>query len=241
MVEVSVFSDIIYQMNATENEARMRTEFLQRMSQVIAFDSADFFLARHDGVKGLENPVTFQCDPELVQRYEILDYSMIMMYSGESMVYRESDILHDEQRVKSDYYQRVYQPNGWHYALQFLLGYRETFYGCATFYRKLGQEDFSQEDVEILSLFKRHMALRLYQDSITASRKTPEEMIAELDKERALTKKEKQIVLLLATGTPNLQICTNLDICGNTLNKHLLHIYEKLNLAGKVELLSKFI
>lgn len=219
----------------------MRLEFLENVRQLIDFDSADFFLAKKDGSKGLEHPVAYNCETERVILYEQLDYSRIMLYSGKSLVYRETDIIDDARRVQTEYYANVYKPNGWHYALQFILGHNEKFCGCVTFYRFAGREDFSQEDVQLLDLLKDHMSLRLFRDSIQPGRKSADEVIATLENSQSLTKKERQIILLLSSGKANCDICDVLSIKENTLKKHLLHIYGKLQVNSKVELISKFV
>ncbi|MDR1628593.1 MAG: helix-turn-helix transcriptional regulator [Oscillospiraceae bacterium] len=241
MIHFSVLSNIIYRIYSTENERQMRLEFLENIGQLIDFDSADFFLAKKDGSKGLECPVAYNCETERVIVYDRLDYSRIMLYSGKSLVYRETDIIDDARRVQTEYYANVYKPNGWHYALQFILGHNEKFCGCVTFYRFLGREDFTQEDVQLLDLLKDHMSLRLYRDSARTGRRTADEVIANLDCSQALTKKERQIILLLSAGKNNGDICGLLGIKENTLKKHLLHIYGKLQVNSKVELISKFV
>ena len=91
------------------------------------FDSADFYLASYGEEYHLKAPVTYHCDEDLSEVYDSIDYSRGIMYSGKSMVYRETDIISDDMRVKTEYYQKVYKPNNWHYSLQMIMTKERSF------------------------------------------------------------------------------------------------------------------
>lgn len=93
----------------------MRTALLEQLKMIMDFDSADFYLAAADDSGRLVDQVTYNCDEDGSFKYSELDYSRGIMYSGKSMVYRETDIISDEKRVETEYYRKVYKPNSWHY------------------------------------------------------------------------------------------------------------------------------
>ena len=80
------------------------------------------------------------------------------MYSGKNIVYRETDIISDEMRVKTEYYQKVYKPNNWHYSLQMIMAKDKKFLGVVTLYRNIGKDDFSHDDVFLVDTLKDHLA-----------------------------------------------------------------------------------
>ena len=123
-----VMNSIIYKIYTTGDFDAMRTQFLEQIKTVIDFDSADFYLASSNEKENLERPVFLNCDEDLSDIYENMDYSRGIMFSGRSMVYRETDIISDEKRVQTEYYQRVYKPNNWHYALQMIFGRTNIFW-----------------------------------------------------------------------------------------------------------------
>ena len=51
-----------------------------------------------------------------------------------------------------------------------------------------------------------------------------------------LTKREEQIVYLVAEGLPNLEISAKLGVSEHTVKNHLFRIYEKLGISNRVEL-----
>ena len=52
-----------------------------------------------------------------------------------------------------------------------------------------------------------------------------------------LTKREEVIVRMVAEGLPNLQISSALHLSPHTIKNHLFHIYEKLGVSNRVELI----
>ena len=226
-----VLNSIIYKIYTTNDFDEMRRQFLEQIKTVIDFDSADFYLASAKEIERLERPVYFNCDEDLSDIYESIDYSRGIMFSGRSMVYRETDIISDEKRVNTEYYRRVYQPNNWHYAMQMIFGRNKSFLGVVTLYRTIGKED-----VFLMDMLKDHMAYRLYQErthQMTAQEKLT---MTEAVRKYNLTKREQTILGLLLQGMENAQICDQLSITVNTLKKHILNIYRKLGIRNRVQM-----
>ena len=231
-----VMNSIIYKIYTTGDFDAMRTQFLEQIKTVIDFDSADFYLASSNEKENLERPVFLNCDEDLSDIYENMDYSRGIMFSGRSMVYRETDIISDEKRVQTEYYQRVYKPNNWHYALQMIFGRNKHFLGVVTLYRTIGKEDFTYEDVFLMVMLKDHMAYRLSQDRNNQMTSQEKLTLTQAVKTYDLTKREQTILQLLLQGMENTEICDRLSITVNTLKKHILNIYRKLGIRNRVQM-----
>lgn len=52
-----------------------------------------------------------------------------------------------------------------------------------------------------------------------------------------LTKRQDQIVRMLAEGMPSAEICSKLRLSPHTVKNHLFHIYDKLGISNRAELL----
>ena len=109
-----ILNSIIYEIYTTADFDGMRKKFLEQMKMLVDFDSADFYLAAADGEHKLTAPVMYHCDEDLSDVYDTIDYGRGILYSGKSIVYRETDIMADEVRTKTEYYDKVYKPNRWH-------------------------------------------------------------------------------------------------------------------------------
>ncbi len=70
-----VLNSIIYKIYTTNDFDGMRKQFLEQIKTVIDFDSADFYLASARQKEQLEKPVFFNCDEDLSDIYESIDYS----------------------------------------------------------------------------------------------------------------------------------------------------------------------
>ena len=70
-----VLNSIIYKIYTTNDFDEMRRQFLEQIKTVIDFDSADFYLASAKEIERLERPVYFNCDEDLSDIYESIDYS----------------------------------------------------------------------------------------------------------------------------------------------------------------------
>lgn len=116
-----ILNTIIYKVYTMEDFDEMRKELLEQLKLLVDFDSADFYLASVEDEKKLDRPVMYNCDSNLSEEYEELDYSRGIMLSGKSLIYRETDIISDESRVEMEYYKKVYKPNNWHYSLQVVI------------------------------------------------------------------------------------------------------------------------
>ena len=231
-----MLNNIIYKIYATEELTEMRKTLLEQLKMVLDFDSADFFLWNSAEKAGLASPVTYNCDGMYTQTCDSPDYSKGILYSGKSLVYRETDIISDEKRMESEYYKKVYTPNNWHYSLQMILARDKQFLGIVTFYRTIGKDNFQYDDIFLLDMLKDHLAYRLHQSVKEKTIRHDKISIVEAVKKYDLTNREETILSLLLEGMDNIAISNKLVISVNTLKKHILNIYRKLGIKNRVQM-----
>lgn len=232
-----ILNSIIYMIYTTENLNEMRSQLIEQLKMIFDFDSADFYLAADDKSNHLVNPVYYHCNGNQSSLYDELDYSRGIMYSSQKcMVYRETDIISDEKRILTEYYRKVYKPNGWHYSLQLILWRDKEFLGVATFYRLIGKENFQYDDVFLLDMLKEHLAYRLYKERQSYQKMENKITAREAVGKYELTKREHTILKMLLEGKDNNELADDLSISINTLKKHILNIYRKLGIKNRVQL-----
>jgi DNA-binding CsgD family transcriptional regulator len=228
-------NNIIYRIHTTVEFTAMRALFLEQMKMAVEYDSADFYLAKNfNGEVRLSDPVYFNCQNTGAEIYDNLDYSRGILYSGKCMVYRESDILSETKRVKTDYYKNVYAANHWHHALQMIFGREGRFLGVATFYRLIGKRDFTHDDVFIADMIKDHMSYRIMKES----GKTGKLTVSKAAEKFSLTAQEKKILNLLITDKSQNEISDILVITGSTLKKHIYSIFRKIGITSRIQVFS---
>lgn len=232
--EFLILNNIIYRIHTSTNFTLMRQEILEQIKMIIDFDSADFHLSKGDGSSLLVSKVGYNCDVDVSLKYENLDYSQGIHHSGKSMVYRESDIISEENRIKTKYYQKVYLPNNWHYALQLILAYNSQFVGVITFYKVKGKDDFNYSDVFLLEMLKEHLAYRIHIES--QNNINGKISIETATEKYSLTKRESEILGFIMKGYNNDEICEIAVISNNTLKKHILNLYRKIGVNNRIQL-----
>ena len=234
-----MLNNIIYKIYTTECFNDMRYEVLDQLKMLLDFDSADFYMASREEGKLLCNPVTYNCDVDLSEMYEDLDYSRGIVASGKMLIYRETDIISDEARMQTDYYKKVYKPNNWHYALQIVIARHKKFLGAITFYRTIGKENFHYDDIFVLDMLKDHLSYRLYRDRQLRLYEPHKYTIVEATREFGLTGREEMVLQCIMEGKDKEEICEELSISINTFKKHSLNIYRKLQVNNRVQLFKK--
>lgn len=104
---------------------------------------------------------------------------------------------------------------------------------------KLGDGSFSEQDVEIVRLITAHLG-NLYKNLFVR----PMEQVRMWDGIAGvgeLTQREREVLDLLCQGIKPVYIARELRISLGTANKHIAHIYRKLSVNSKQELLVKLL
>lgn len=229
---------LIYEIHTTEDIDRMRTGFLEDLHVLLDYDCAEFHLvdaATSDRVHFVR-PALDHCDQDYARIYEDLDYARDLLAAGKSMIYKDSDYLQEAERIRTEYYRRVYLPNKWHYSLQMILAYDHHLVGAATFYRYMGKDDFTYDDIFLLDQLKDHLAWRLGKDARRGNVTSDKRTVTEATEEFALTRQESVVLRLIMDGLENEEIADRLSITTNTLKKHTLNIYRKLGVSSRTQL-----
>ncbi|MDO4284124.1 MAG: LuxR C-terminal-related transcriptional regulator [Eubacteriales bacterium] len=233
-----VLNAIIYKIYTTEDSVQMRREFLEQLRMVLDFDAADFLLADAGKESERAGTVTFGMESAVAAQRSGMEDDREIPYSGRCMVYRETDVLSDERRVMTERYRERFRPNGWHYAMQMVLGREGRFLGVITFYRTIGRDNFTSEDIFLLDTLKEHLAYRLCQDAGRRGAGSGEGKlsVSEAAERYRLTRREEMVLRALLQGREKEEIAEEFAISVNTLKKHILNLYRKLGISSRVQM-----
>lgn len=241
MLEVNdwiILNAITYKINAIEDIDEMRLAIINQLNYLIDFDSASFYITSSKSSSEIGNPVgvNYSVDEmnEYLNVFKNVDYSKGLMSTGKNIAYRESDIIKDELRVKTDYYKKVYDTHNWHYSLHLNISYNELFLGVMSFFRVKGKVDFEYDTIFILDMIKDHLALRLFKEINNIDNKLIP--ISECSEKYKVTSRELKVLSLMFDGISDKEICDALFITNNTLKKHILNIYRKIGVNKRVQL-----
>ncbi len=222
-------NSVIYKIYTTEKSDEMRSNLMENLRMLLDFDAADFFLSDCNG--GLCDGVGYNSDLE-----KSVKYKCDIMNSGKCIVFRETDIIKENERCETQYYKMLYVPNRWHFSIHIVLAYDKKFLGIISLYRTIGKDNFNYDDIFILDMLKEHIAYRLFTEYNKKKECSDKISIKTAVEKFKLTKREETILQELLAGKDNTSICDDLVISSNTLKKHIMNIYRKLGINNRVQM-----
>lgn len=239
--DIMLINDIVYKIHAIEDFDTMRTSVLEILQFLIPYECATFYLASPDTPYELADPIGSNVNPQdlytYLEEYQQLDYTRWSFDSFSGKAYRESDLLDEKIRINHPYYQKLFAPLGIHYSMLLTIIRNGVFLGVISLYRTRKQGDFSDNELFLFELLENHLSLRCFHSA--KSRLQPSDNYPskkDLVEEYNLTLREIEITYKLLDGTSREMICEQLGISPNTLKKHILNIYRKLDINSWREL-----
>ncbi|MBQ8663980.1 MAG: response regulator transcription factor [Eubacterium sp.] len=232
----SVLNNIIYKIYTTEDAKQMRVSFLEQLKLVLDFDSAEFYLTDLIDSQRFVKPVQYDCDVNGGKLFREMLKKSTVTFQGKSIVLKGTDLVSSEERVSMPFYKEYFVPNNWEYSMHLVLGDKATCFGLISFYRTIGKDNFDTDDIYVLELMKDHLLYRLGEERIERAAIQEKLTVTEATEHYNLTKRESAILRRLMQGQNNNQISEELQISVNTLKKHVLNIYRKLNINNRVQL-----
>lgn len=225
-----------------DNLVALRGDFLERIRKLVPYQKAFFDLGDSKG----DNHIFF--DPIAVDmsdanldsyyhHFESLDYAVWALSQNAPIVYRDTDLLPDELREKSLFCNEWLKPMDVFYCGGSSIVESGTLFGSVTLMRNKKSGDFSDHDLEVCSILNDHLCRRFRQIfpngiSYKASTSPQSDMMTKY----RLTQREYEILQLLNIGMHNSEISEKLFISDNTTKKHVAHIFEKLNVSNRSQL-----
>ena len=236
-----LFNNIIFQIYSIENSIEMRHTLIEQLNLFMDFDCATFYISSAEDSRVLVSPVVYNISSELGEKYirefDHLDYAKGLMFSGKSIIYTETDIMPDEKRVETEYYKACYLANNWHHSISMVITYKRRFLGVITLFRYKGKPNFEYDDIFILEMLKEHLELRLYRDVLSGISADEMLTVSQCSAKFGLTRKEETILGFLIEGLDKENICDRIFITNNTLKKHILNIYRKVEVKNRIQLM----
>lgn len=153
--------------------------------------------------------------------------------------YRFSDLISQDELHSLDLYREFYGPIGLEYQIAFLLpAVSGAILGVALARR---EHDFTDSERDLLGLARPHL-IQAYNNALRYSRAVregeeearsiPRARVERL-RERGLTGREAEVLVLAASGSSDREIGEILGIGHRTVEKHLQRSYAKLEIEGR--------
>ena len=237
----------VYRINTQSTVWELERETLRCLQQLIPCDQGMFFI--YDGTGEHGQPLLANSTAVVGQEARYLDEFMSGDYSEDpyfrgmvllrnTVIYRDSDILPEVDRINSRLFKEIYMKQGIHWGLRAYLSYNDVLLGNISIFNSKEAGDFSDLDCSILRLMEPHISLRLHQLRQQPDKHSSieDDIVQSTSALFGLTPRESEILELLLSGMDDMAISNSLCISPSTLKKHIYNIYRKTHVNSRVQL-----
>lgn len=241
--DIMMLNNIIYHLYDSDDFMLTRKKLLSQLQLLIPFSYGSILLSDLDPIRpGFKEPVCqpeeFRCVEEKYIKIASKDHTQWTMDSGYAVVICESKVLPDHKRLNTPIYQECYRKYQIYDTLQANITYNNTFLGVLTLYRTRQDGAFTDDELSYVRMIGYHLNRLFYRIMVSQGSSDKRSERTELLQEHySLTGREREILTLLLDGLTDTDICEALNITSATLRKHMQHIYRKLGISSRWELL----
>ena len=169
-----------------------------------------------------------------------IHYDFLQWYSATPLptVCRATDVIVEKHMASSVFMKQWLSPINIYYALLVNIAANNHLYANIVFYRSKEEGDFSDQDINAISIINRHLCACFKHKYPKGIYFNPKKRYAEtLQNKFGLSNKEHEIIHLISQGTPRKKLCEELFIGNNTLKNYLSSIYKKMDVSSYSELI----
>lgn len=142
-----------------------------------------------------------------------------------------------EKLQKTRFYRQFMRPNNFRYTVDMFLRREGEIVAVISMLRDDSMSAFSEGELELLRSLQPFMEYTL--NSVYLPKRTAER--TSLQKKYKLTPRELDVVELIIAGSSNKGISNELNLSLSTVKTHLLHIFQKIDVVSRADLLSRII
>ncbi|HUM56016.1 MAG TPA: helix-turn-helix transcriptional regulator [Bacillota bacterium] len=218
----------------------MRMHFFEAVEVLIPYEKAMFYLVDDEANKiKLKDPIFINVDERFAKTYEIVvekfHYGRVAMSTRRTMSFNDSEMLEGKQRESSDMYMAFMKPNNIPFGAGIIIADQGKVTAEISFFRTDKQGDFTSREMKILDILKDHLEIRI-NGAVESQNENTQKKTKLIDS--GLTQREIEIAGLVHLGKSADEISEDLDISKFTVRRHLHNVYSKLDISGRMELIS---
>lgn len=222
----------------------MRRTLLNWLNILIDFDGGVFSLIKVDGAEISTNKsFGYNIPKKHVATWDkevpLSKIAQIMVLGVNSATITNNEMYSNERIQKSSIYKNFFLPLNYFYSMNTCFVFKNEAIGYLNLFRERGKKPFSKRDVFIVDQLYKHVAYRLSYESNKSETRffTAKAYLQQLGKKYQFTERELELFECAINGMSNSEIADNMKISIHTVKKHFHHIYEKMDISGRVELL----
>ncbi|HEY8889686.1 MAG TPA: helix-turn-helix transcriptional regulator [Clostridium sp.] len=235
-------NSIITKVYSCKNIITLRGDLLAEIRKLVPYQKAFFDLGDNKGSNNIFfDPIAVDMSDTNLDNYythfEPLDYALWVLSQNSAIIYRDTDLIPNGLREKSLFCNEWLKPMDVFYCGGTSIVENGTLFGSITLMRSKNTGDFSDHDLEVCSILNSHLC-RCFRQTFPNGISYKSSTLIENDimNKYRLTQREYEILPMLNAGMHNSEISSKLFISENTTKKHVAHIFEKLNVSSRSQL-----
>ena len=240
--------EAILRINSATDIALLQRISLECLLALVPSDQYAFFISRTGTREALGEPYIMGFEAKYLDKFMVGDYNTgedaETFFSGRHILSHNTETSRDSDQIPEDYlvetriYKEIYAPQGIHYGMRSSLMFRRKFVGSLELFNSKKRGDYTDKQLEIMTLLAPHIANRLglLMDAESRSNSSPTLVPEEIKELFHLTDREAEIVSMLSTGAEDHTIINELYISGSTFKKHLYNAYKKMGVSSRTQL-----
>ena len=243
--DIMMLNNLIYQLYESDNMLLLRQNLLRHLQSLVPYSYGSVLLSDLNPVEPHFTapvclPQSFTSVEEKYIQMAQKDHTIWTMDSGYATLICESKMLPDHKRLNTPVYLECYSPYHIYDSLQLNITYNNRFLGVLTLYRTKEDGAFSDDEMYFVRMIGYHLNRLFYRILLPSESSGLHTILDTITEQYHLTPREAEIFSYLMTGKAESEIAQTLGISPSTLKKHMQHIYRKLGISTRWELL-KFV
>ncbi|MFL0268762.1 helix-turn-helix domain-containing protein [Candidatus Clostridium radicumherbarum] len=238
-------NDILIIIHSTDDLKFMCNYFLEALKPLILFEKAIFYLLSEENSNiVMSDPIMMNADEEFFSGYKSMfkssRFGRVAVNTRRTIAFRDSDLIPESLLTESDIYKSFMHPHDLFYGGGIIVTDKGSLMAELALFRTDEQGDFSDKEIYILDILKKHIEIRLIREN-----KLKEPSFLAEDKTLkliglGLTSREIDIVKLIIKNLDTVEISNELHISINTTKKHINHIFAKLAVKNRLQLIQTY-
>lgn len=244
-MEWNTISNILLELYKIDNIDQLSQKSMKVIRLLIPY-SKGYFILLDDDQNIIKNKSYFSGmdmnkAAEYIDTYYDKDYlKYLYEFSSETIVYKDTDILEDNIREQTDIYQSFFKPEDISYGCGIMIVRNDRIVGIFSFFRNEEAGDFTDKDIYVLNILKRHIENMVYNvTQMSRAKIAVDRSLEEFACRYDLTVRETEILKLLNKGLSNQEIADNCVISLSTVKKHIYNLYNKTSVSSRSQLIAQ--
>ena len=240
--EWNTISRVLMELYEIKELPRLTEKVLKIFRMLIPYSQGYFLIYDSEGEINTSDSSFLEMAPKAfevyVNQYYEKDYlKYVFELADATVTYRDTDIMDETMRKKTEFYREFLSPNNIPYGLGIVLRREGRLLGIANLFRSRELGDFSDKDLYILEIMKDHLANHVHylgEASGSGSGKSLERAAGVY----GFSRREKEVVRCIVKGCSNAAISEKLSISESTVKKHVYNVFLKTEVNTRTQLLA---